>query len=81
MYYDIYMNNEMVGSGLSHGELNQWLLNLSDELTGDDKYVFKKDLGAELNQDLEDFLYASKPSLPLRINHKDDVIILKENDF
>ena len=81
MNYDIYMNNEMIASGLSHGELNQWLLDLEEELVGDSRYVFKRDLGAEQNQDLEDFLYASKLSLPLRVNHGTDVVILKESDF
>lgn len=81
MYYDLYVNNEVVGNSLSHGELNQWLLDLDAELSGDDKDNFRRDLGAKFNEDFEDFLYSNNITVPLKIEHNQDLLIISENDF
>ena len=81
MQYDIYINNEAVGSGLSYGELNQWVLDLDDELTGDNKCNFRRDLGLDIDENLEEFLYSNTLQVPFKITHKENNVIITESDF
>lgn len=54
--YNLYIDNDLVASGLSQGELAQWLIDLSNEVEGFARNQFKKDLGW-ISGDFEDFLY------------------------
>lgn len=81
MTYDLYVNEDKIGNGLSRGELNQWLLDLDSELSQDEKVNFRKDLGADSGEDFEEFLYSNNLVLPVKVKHKIDVITIKENDF
>lgn len=81
MNYDLYLNNEVVGNALSNGELNQWLLDLDDELTSEGKDNFRRDLGAKSGENFEEFLYSNTLPVPLKVMHKNDVLIIAENDF
>ena len=81
MNYDLYVNNEIVGSGLSRGELNQWIIELDNELAGDNQDNFRRDLGFRDEDNFEDYLYSCELGLPLKLNHLNDSITIKESDF
>lgn len=71
--YNLYLDDDKVGSSLSAGELNQWLIDLNKELDDKDKILFMADLGAPStlsNQEFEDFLYESEIKNPLSIRFK-----------
>lgn len=57
MNYDICIDHELVGSGLSHGEACQWLLDLDGELSPEDSVIFRSGLGFT-SGDFENFLYS-----------------------
>lgn len=81
MQYDIFMNDNKIGNGLSNGELNQWLIDLDDELEDIDKETFRKDIGAGTSKDLEEFLYSKAILVPLIARHKENLVTVIEHDF
>ena len=71
--YDLYLDDDKIGSALSAGELNQWLIDLNKELDEKDKVLFMADLGAPSplsSQEFEDFLYDTEIKSPLSIRFK-----------
>lgn len=79
--YNIYINRELVGEGLSFGELNQWLIELDRELSESDRIKFKKDLGFEYKvhqNDFEDYLYNNHISTPLTVRFGNKLINIVE---
>lgn len=79
--YDLLLDNEIVGSGLSFGELNQWLIELDKELNEQDKKVFRRELGLqnESQYNFEEFLYNNKPMTPLKLKFKSQMILITEH--
>lgn len=55
--YNILIDKEEVGTGLSQGELNQWLIDFDNELKGNDKKEFRKGLGFK-SGNFENYLYS-----------------------
>ena len=80
MGYDIYINSEKVGMGLSEGELNQWLLDTIPELSDDEQKVFKKDFGFT-EGNFEDFLYEKEHVLPLTLRFGDVYMVIDNTVF
>lgn len=62
--YDVHIDSKIVAIGLSPGELNQWLIELNDELSKKDSEIFQKDLGY-VSGDFENFLYNNKIISPM----------------
>lgn len=78
MYY-IKKNENIVGNGLSKGELNQWLIDLDNSLPEHEKEKFRKDLGLskQVNQaDFEDFLYDEELKLPIETTHGEEILVI-----
>lgn len=78
--YNIYINKELVGSGLSHGELNQWILDLDSELTEPEKKSFRDDLGF-IEGDFEEYLYETKLDIPVSLPFQKDTLDITESEF
>lgn len=87
MNYDIYANNEIIASGLSVGELSQWIIDLDKELKSDEKYRFRKDLGFQVhNENFEEIVYENlrntiQSKLKINLTHGKDLLKIVENDF
>lgn len=87
MNYDIYANNEIIASGLSVGELSQWIIDLDKELKNDEKYRFRKDLGFQVhNENFEEVVYENlrntiQSKLQVNLTHGKDLLKIVENDF
>lgn len=81
MNYDIYINDDKVANGLSYGELNQWILDLDCELSGVDKDNFRKDIGVNSSDNLEKFIYYHTVSVPLKVRHGKDLLVINESEF
>lgn len=78
MYY-IKKNENIVGNGLSKGELNQWLIDFDNSLPKHEKEKFRKDLGLrkQVNQaDFEDFLYDEELKLPIETTHDGEILVI-----
>lgn len=76
MYY-ISMDGKVIGSGLSKGELNQWILELEQTLPEDKKSTFRKEFGfADKDNfvNLEHFLYDTELNLPIKTSYKDKIL-------
>lgn len=52
--YQLKINDELVGQGLSRGELNQWLIDLDNELKEMEKQNFREDLNLN-NVEIDNF--------------------------
>lgn len=80
MYY-ISMDGKVVGSGLSKGELNQWVLELEQNLSEDEKLTFRKEFGFVDKANfvnLEHFLYDTELNLPIKVSYKDKILSVYE---
>lgn len=83
MLYNIFIDKEQVGLGLSSGELNQWLIELNRELSIESSKLFMSDLGLN-NKDIsfEEFLYSVKfTNLPISVRFNNEILKIKEYDF
>lgn len=80
MGYDIYINSEKVGMGLSEGELNQWLLETLPELSKDEQKIFKEDFGFT-DGNFEDFLYNNEHELPLTLRFGEVYMVIDNTVF
>lgn len=74
--YEVIYNNETVGSGLSIGETNQWILDLEKELNEKDVFEFRKAFGFTKG-DFEDFLYDSHSEYNVNITFNNHQLIIK----
>lgn len=81
MLYDLYVDEDKVGNGLSKGELNQWILDLYSELNESEKFAFRKEFGVNNEDNFEDFIYENEIICPLKVKHKDNIITINENEF
>lgn len=74
--YEIIYNDEVVGSGLSKGETNQWILDLEKELNAKDIFEFRKAFGfAEGN--FENFLYDSHSEYNINIIFNNHPLVIR----
>lgn len=80
MNYSIYVDTELVGSGLSPGELNQWLLDLNQELNSIESLQFKGDLGFSQGG-FEDFLYENELIPPISARFGKSLVFIVEDEF
>lgn len=55
MTYDILFKDDFVAMGLSYGELAQWLLDVHNELSEENQFLFKQSMRS--NGNFEDYLY------------------------
>lgn len=78
--YDIFIEGEKVGMGLSPGEVNQWLLDTIDELTANEQEIFKKDFGYT-EGNFEDFLYDHNHKYPLQLRFGKEFMVIDDSDF
>lgn len=76
--YDIIIEGELVGSGLSPGELNQWIIELNDELNKKESEIFRNGFG-HTEGNFEDFLYSSKLKFPIKSKLGSQVLKIIEN--
>lgn len=81
MNYNLYINNELVGTGLSKGELNQWLLDLNRELDYFGSLEFTDSLGWQGEGAFADYLYDNELELPITLAHKKDTVVIMEDEF
>lgn len=84
MLYNVIIDEEEVGLGLSFGELNQWLIELNAELNENLSKVFMKDLGLDSKEDLsfEDYLYSKdKFNTPIKARFGGELLEIIEYDF
>lgn len=80
--YEILINDELVGLGLSKGETNQWLLDLFNELSLEQKDNFKLSLGFQGEDKLiEDYLYETDFKIPMKINFGNEIITIIDCDM
>lgn len=81
MYYNIKIDGEHVGLGLSYGELCQWLIDLDKELEGEDTILFRKSLGYK-EGDFEEFLYSSNTmEVPMIAKFGKEILTITECEF
>lgn len=76
--YNVYINDDKFGNGLSSGELNQALLDLDKELPKHHREVFRRDLGWTGGK-FEKFLYEKGIVIPMYAVHKGDIIAIEES--
>ena len=77
--YKICINKEEVALGLSHGELNQFLLELHDGCCEKNKKKFRKELGFSGNVKLfEDYLYENELNLPIKFKISRETVQISE---
>lgn len=71
--YNILLDNIEIALGLSVGELNQWLIDIDNELKGQCKENFRIDLGYEVNsnENFENYIY--------NVSLLNEIIRYKEN--
>lgn len=75
--YNIYINKEHVGNGLSRGELGSWLKDLYYELDHTQRITFLYDLGMN---NIYDF-HTKEIKVPLRVMHGFDTLEITEDEF
>lgn len=73
---DLFINYEPKGTGLSAGELCQWLLDLNKNLSPEEQEVFQSELGKQSGQDFEDFLYSDDFKVPTTAKMGEDFVII-----
>lgn len=73
--YEIIIDNICVAIGLSVGELNQWLLDIDNELSCNDRKNFRTDLNYEENVEIcfEDYLY-NTPISNQTVRYKEKIL-------
>jgi hypothetical protein len=79
MGYNIIIGGELVGSGLSKGELKRWLMELWGELSPLDKKVFELDLGS--SGDFEEYLYNTTLEFPLFARFREMILEIYEEEI
>lgn len=77
MLYNIYINKEHVGNGLSRGELSSWLKDLYYELDYVQRISFLFDLGVNSVYELD----YKELKLPLKVMHGNDILEITEDEF
>lgn len=80
MNYNVYIDGENLGIGLSKGELNQWILDLHKELDDDAEAQkdFEIQLGKPENISLEVFLYENDFQLPFSADFGKEILAIDE---
>lgn len=78
--YDVYIDGEKLGLGLSKGELNQWLLELHAELKSEVQVaVFEEGFGCN-SENFEDYLYETDLSLPKVVDFGESVLVVEKHN-
>lgn len=75
--YEIVYNNEVVGTGLSPGEANQWILDLDKELNDKDVLSFRRAFGFTKGN-FEDYLYDSSLIFNIEVDFNGLPLTIKE---
>lgn len=77
MEYDLYINKDQVGNGLSRGELSSWLVDLYEELDFRGKLLFLLDFNIAKIEDI----YDTEIVVPFAFYHNKDQVEIIENEF
>ena len=82
--YSITKDGNIVGDGLSRGELNQWLIDLDKVLPEHQQELFRKDLGVckqVSDADFENFVYDSNLELPITTTHAGKDLVITQTEY
>ena len=81
--YSITKGGNIVGDGLSRGELNQWLIELDKVLPEHQQELFRKDLGVYKqvsDADFENFVYDNNLELPITTTHAGKDLVITQTE-
>lgn len=78
-HYNIFLNNECIGMNLSKGELNQWLIDLYNELKPLEQLKFIECFENDLlkNKTLDEIIYNDKAIYPSKVAFKNTFLIIE----
>lgn len=82
--YSITKGGNIVGDGLSRGELNQWLIELDKVLPEHQQELFRKDLGVYKqvsDADFENFVYDNNLELPITTTHAGKDLVITQTEY
>lgn len=82
--YSITKDGNIVGDGLSRGELNQWLIELDKVLPEHQQELFRKDLGVckqVSDADFENFVYDNNLELPIITTHAGKDLVITQTEY
>ena len=82
--YSIKKGGNIVGDGLSRGELNQWLIELDKVLPEHQQELFRKDLGVckqVSDSDFENFVYDNNLELPIITTHAGKDLVITQTEY
>lgn len=82
--YSITKGGNIVGDGLSRGELNQWLIDLDKVLPEHQQELFRKDLGVRKqvsDADFENFVYDNNLELPITTTHAGKDLVITQIEY
>ena len=82
--YSITKGGNIVGDGLSRGELNQWLIELDKVLPEHQQELFRKDLGVfkqVSDADFENFVYDNNLELPIITTHAGKDLVITQTEY
>lgn len=82
--YSITKGGNIVGDGLSRGELNQWLIELDKVLPEHQQELFRKDLGLDKQvsyDDFENYVYENELDLPITTTHAGKDLVITQTEY